>query len=213
VAIERALSRGRLAWFRPPHHPSLRSFLASGGYPALLLVGGAIALPLVLPVLPVERYLRYANAIGFEPPREEKGEHGELPQHYADMFGWPEMAAAVAAVYHELPQEDRRTCAIFTQNYGEAGAIDFFGRRHGLPRAISGHNNYWLWGPRGWTGEVVIIVGGELKDHRKALASVRQVATAGTRYSRPEEQDLPIFLGRGLRMPVDELWPQVKEFR
>jgi len=100
---------------------------------------------------------KYMKEIGAAPPQEEKGEKSVLPPNYADMFGWQEMVAAVARVYNRLPPEDRLRCAIYASNYGEAGAIDFYGKRYGLPKAISGHNNYWLWGPRGWTGEVVIL--------------------------------------------------------
>jgi hypothetical protein len=64
---------------------------------------------------------------------------------------------SVAQVYHHLRPEDEKRAAIFCQNYGEAGAIDFFGPKLGLPPAISGHQNYFLWGQRDWTGEVILV--------------------------------------------------------
>jgi DNA-binding helix-hairpin-helix protein with protein kinase domain len=79
--------------------------------------------PLALPILPVETFLRYQRALGISPPRTEVGHVGPLPQHFGDMFGWPEMVEQVARVYHALPVEDRQKAAIFAGNYGEAAAI------------------------------------------------------------------------------------------
>jgi len=72
------------------------------------------------------------------------------------------MAARVAAVYHALPPQDRARAVFYGENYGEAAAIDVFGRRLGLPPAISGHNQYFLWGPRGHDGSVMIIIGASM---------------------------------------------------
>src|SRR5215207_3234800 len=108
---------------------------------ALLVAGGALTAPLALPVLPVETLMRYQRALGLDAPRTEKLRLAELPQHYADMHGWEEMTAEVARVYNSLPAEERARCAVFARNYGEAGAIDFFGARHGLPKAIGKHQN------------------------------------------------------------------------
>ena len=121
---------------------------------------GALAAPLTLPILPVDVLIRYQKAIGFTPSAEEHQRLGVLPQYYADMFGWREMAEKVAAVYRSLPPRDRVRAVFFGNNYGEAAAIDVFGSRLGLPPALSGHNNYYLWGPRGHDGSVIIIVGG-----------------------------------------------------
>ena len=89
---------------------------------------------------------------------------GPLPQLFADQFGWEDMAAAVARVYNSLPADIRPRTAIFGQNYGQAGAIDLFGPKYGLPPAISGHQNYFLWGPRGYTGESMIVMAGRQED-------------------------------------------------
>jgi hypothetical protein len=128
------------------------------------------------------------------------------------MFGWPEMAEAVAKVYLKLTPEDQAKCGIYTQNYGEAGAIDFFGRQYGLPKAISGHNNYWIWGPREYTGEVLIIIGGGAADHAQVFDSVEQVQVFRHEYVMPYENNLPIYLCREPRVTIEEIWPQVKHY-
>ena len=118
----------------------------------------ALFAPIAVPILPPEKLVAYMKAIHFEPPRTETSHTAALPQHFADQFGWEEMVASVAQVYHHLRPEDQKRAAIYCQNYGEAGAIDFFGPKYGLPPAISGHQNYFLWGPRDYTGDVVLVL-------------------------------------------------------
>ena len=107
---------------------------------------GIVFAPMLLPVLPVETYIRYARALHMETPAIEKWKLGPLPQIYASEFGWPEMVETVAGVYQSLPADIRPRTAIFAQNFGQAGAIDLLGPRYGLPNAISGHQNYFLMG-------------------------------------------------------------------
>jgi 4-amino-4-deoxy-L-arabinose transferase-like glycosyltransferase len=178
---------------------------------ALLLVTGAILSPLAIPVLPPETYIRYAKALHLTQPAIETHRLGPLPQLFADQFGWEEMAQAVARVYNGLPPELRVRTAIFGQNYGQAGAIDLFGPRYGLPPAISGHQNYFLWGPRGYTGESVIVMAGREDDLRSRFSEVDTVARVSHPYSMPYEH-FDIFYCRGLRQPLSELWPQVKNW-
>ncbi len=79
--------------------------------------------------------------------RTNTGELGRLPQDFADMLGWEEQVEAVARVYRELPAGDRERAVIIGGNYGEAGAIDFFGPRYGLPGAVCPCGSYWFFGP------------------------------------------------------------------
>ena len=179
---------------------------------ALLVVGGLISAPLVLPVLPVETYIRYAKFLGQDPHSDERDRPGKLRQHYADMFGWKEMADTVAAVYAKLTPEEKSKCGIYADNYGEAGAIDFFGRKYGLPPAVSGHNSYWIWGPGKATGEVMIVIGGELEDHQPFYRECRQEATIRNEYARSFETDLGVFVCRQLKEPVAKVWPLTRQF-
>ncbi|MBI3586455.1 MAG: glycosyltransferase family 39 protein [Ignavibacteriales bacterium] len=175
-----------------------------------LIVGGAITAPFALPALPVEGFIRYSNALGIKPPQEERNRIGKLPQMYADMHGWEEMTAAVAEVYSKLSPEEQSKCAIYAQNYGEAGAIDFFGKKYNLPKAISGHNSYFLWGTRGYAGEILIIIGGNPEDHKKVYNEVTQVGSTYNEYAMPYENNRPIFLCRGLKTPLKDIWPSIK---
>jgi hypothetical protein len=177
-----------------------------------LAFAGAFVAPMGLPILPPEMLVRYGEAIGVQAPREERSRAAELPQHFADRFGWQNMAATVAQVYNALPAEERQKAAIVTANYGEAGAIDYFGPALGLPRAISGHNNYWLWGYRDTTGEILITLGLPQPALAELCTSVEQKATVVSSYAMPFETDLPVYVCRGLKISMDEAWKRLKRF-
>jgi dolichyl-phosphate-mannose-protein mannosyltransferase len=180
-------------------------------YPLLVCVVGAVFAPMLVPVLPVETYLRYQNALGFAPPKTEVGHVGPLPQHYGDRFGWPEMVQQVAAIYNSLPADERAKTGIYANNYGEAGAIDFFGPQYGLPKAISPHQSYYLWGPRDYTGEELILLQSKRADAERNCGSVEAVGTVGHPLAMGEEH-YTIFICRGLKQPLRDLWPRLKHW-
>ena len=198
--IGRAAAKRGFAWLKP------------AAFAWVLLLGAPIV-PLGLPLLPVERQVAYSAAIGIRPKAQERTAESDLPQVFADMFGWEEMVQRVARVYHELPAADREKCAIFTTNYGEAGAIDFFGPRYGLPPAISHHNNYWLWGPRSYTGEVMIMVGGSRNDTHDDFRSSVLADTTSCEHCMPYENRAPIWVCRGLPKPLAERWREIRHYR
>jgi hypothetical protein len=192
--------------------PKLRSRLRVTMFRAPVVMF-LVILPLFLPVLPIEKFVAFQKWIGIEPSRTEKNQIGVLlPQYYADEFGWQEMVEQVARVYHSLPPDQQAKTAIYTENYGEAGAIDFFGSRYGLPKAISAHQNYFLWGPRKYTGEIMILVGSnDIEEARGHFASVESAATLDNPYTMPHEKH-PILLARGLTSDLRELWPRLKNW-
>ena len=180
---------------------------------AWLAVGMAVPLPLVLPVLPLDALVRYQLHLRFEPKPTERSFVGTvLPQYYADEMPWQEQVAAVARVYHALSPDEQAKTAIFCDNYGQAAAIDFFGSHYGLPKAISGHQNYFLWGPRNYTGQTVILVGVPEADARKEFASVEVAASLDIPYAYAYETR-PILIGRGLQGNLQAIWPRVKNWR
>jgi hypothetical protein len=146
------------------------------------------------------------------PATEERHDVGPLSQQYADMFGWEEMTALVARAYQRLTPEERAHCRVFGQNYGEAGAIDVLGGRYGLPRALSGHNSYWLWGPGDWDGSVLIIIGGDREDNARFFEEIEVVGQVRAPYAMPYERGRDVSIGRRLRMPVVRAWPALKHF-
>jgi hypothetical protein len=176
----------------------------------MILLGVTLA-PMLLPVLPPEVYIPYATALHVEPPAIEKWKLGPLPQIYASQFGWEEMVATVAEVYNSLPPDVRPKTAIFAQNFGQAGAIDLFGPKYGLPKSISGHQNYFLWGPRDYTGETVIVMQGQQDQLEQVYASVEWRAHVSHPYSMPREH-FDVFYCRGLKGSLRQMWPMVKNW-
>lgn len=175
-----------------------------------LIVGGIVAAPLALPILPVDAAAAYAKFWDVDRVQVEVEPSGKLPQMYADMMGWPQQAETVAGVFQSLSPDDQSRVAILAKNYGQAGAIDYFGPSLGLPHAISGHNNYFLWGPQQYTGEVVIAVGMPLDTLRTLFDQIDLAATINYEYAIPEENNLPVYICRKPKMTLQEAWPRLK---
>ena len=179
--------------------------------PAVVLIFGAISAPLVIPILPVEKIQPYMQALGLKMTRTETHHGGPLPQHFGDEFGWPEMVAAVANVYNAMPAEERAKTGILAGNYGEAGAIDFFGPSLGLPKSISAHQNYYYWGPRQYTGESLILLQWDLEDAQDWCASVDRGPALDPTYAMSEEH-FTILVCHGLKKPLPQLWDRLKHW-
>jgi hypothetical protein len=198
VFIEKWMNRSRGPWLKP-------------AYAALLLPTGAVLAPSLLPILPVKTYIRYASTFNLDPPKIENRKLGMLPQLYADMFGWREMTSAVARQYQILPSNQRAATAIFAKDYGEAAALDWFGRDYGLPVAISPDLNYYDWGPRNYTGKSIILLGHNPLLEREC-STVQQVGSVQNIFAMPRE-NFPLLLCRNLKQPLANLWPQLKDWQ
>lgn len=199
VGFERVTScRPRIRWIRP-------------AYVALVLIIGAILAPLVCPILPPNTFLAYQKKLGITPPASEHQNNGPLPQYFADEFGWEPMVQQVARVYHSLTPEEQTKTAIFSNGWGEAAAVDFFGPKYGLPNAISKHNQYWLWGPRNYTGEIMIVLRSDGSGDRKHFQSVQDMGEVHEPYARRDEW-FHIWLCRGLKADLRQVWPRLKQY-
>jgi hypothetical protein len=181
------------------------------GYPALIALAGLLTLPFGVPVLSVNNFLKYADVFPYaHEVKTERDSTAPLPQNYADMFGWDTLATTVAHVYYALPEAERGSCAILAGNYGEAGALDYYGPALGLPKAIGGHNSYFYWGSRQYSGECVILFGEGSEEHKNYFSDVQQVATVPNPLGMPSEQNVAIYLCRKPKAPLAELWPHFK---
>lgn len=179
-------------------------------HPALLLIGGAVMLPVALPVLPPEGLVAYTKQLGIELTAQENAELGPLPQYHADMFGWEELTREVAKAYNSLTVEEKKRTVVFGQNYGEAGAVSVLGKKYGLPPAISSHNNYYLWGPGSQNLDIVIIIGGD--ENEKYFDSVVVSGVSDHPFAMPEERNRTIYIGRGFRYDITKVWGSLKNF-
>ena len=175
-----------------------------------LLVTMAVLLPIGVPILPPPAMARYARAIGASSAlRTNTGEMERLPQDYADMLGWEEQARAVARVYRSLPAPDRARTVLIGGNYGEAGALDLFGPRYGLPAVVSPTGSFWFFGPGTKPGEVVVTIGAGREDLVPLFDSVEAAGRVTSPWSVAEERDLTIYVARGPHRTLQEIWPSL----
>jgi len=201
VVIDDAIDRIRQPWIRS-------TFMVS------LLVGAASAAPLSMPILSVDHYIAYMKWYPAKPHANEYSHLGAvLPQHFADQFGWDEIVQGTLAAWNKIPPAERKDCGIFAQDYGQAGAIDFLGPKYGLPNALSGDRTYWLWGPRGYSGNCMIV----LNDTQEVLEThFEHVEYVGRTPANPYalEQQLTVFICHGFKHGTwADVWPKLKRWR
>lgn len=199
VGLER-WSEQRRQWVRP-------------AYLALVLLFGLLLAPLAMPILPPATYAQSYGALTFVGNSGAgQSNAGVFPQYLGDRFGWDTMTATVAQVYDALPPSEQAQACILTLNYGEAGALQTLGPADHLPPVISGHNNYYLWGPGKCSGQVVITVGYLTSDMTKSYNSVTQAATITCHYCQAEENDIPVLVCTHPKGTIRNAWPSVKHY-
>jgi hypothetical protein len=201
VVLETGISRPRLTWLKP-------------AIAIVLLASGIHLAPIVVPVLSPDRFLAYTHYLPFKlPVMEHAHARAALPQWYSDQFGWQEIVDETAIAWKQLSAEERTDCGIFAQDYGQAGAIDFLGRRYGLPRSLSGHQTWFLWGPGNYSGNCMIV----LDDRKEVLERLwNHVDYVGTSAANPYalEQQIAVFICRGKKFDSwSGLWPRLKRWR
>jgi hypothetical protein len=206
VVLESSLGRResgkpRLQWLKP-------------AVIVILLASGIHTLPIVVPVLSPEEFLTYKKYLPFKlPVMEHAHARARLPQWYADQFGWKEISDETVVAWNRVAPEQRQDCGIFAQDYGQAGAIDFFGRHQGLPGAMSGDRTYFLWGPHGYSGNCMIV----LDDRQSVLERYwDQVEFVGTSAASPYamEDQIDVFLCKSKKFDSwSNVWPHLKRWR
>lgn len=179
----------------------------------LLGTSGVLLAPHAIPILPPEALIRYQNVIGLKAPQQERAHAGVLPEHLGDRLGWNEMLAFLGDAYKRLDATDRTRCALFVSNYGEAGAVNHFGAKYGLPKAISGYMNYYLWGPGDATGEMMLFYWNDRTTLEQLFEQVTEVARFTHPYVMERQNNRPLYLCRKLKVPMAEAWPRLKMFK
>jgi hypothetical protein len=171
-----------------------------------VIIAGLLILPFARPTLSIKQFLNYQAALGLEPPSNEGQELNRgIPQFYADMHGWEDLAKNVSKVYQSLPEKERKTTLVYCSNYGKASAIEYYSKKYPLPKVICPHNSYWYWWPDTKEYTTVIIIGRNIEDHLHSLKVVEAVGVHQTKYAMPYENNLTIFIGRGLKRSLEEI--------
>ena len=195
VALERAT---RKAWARR-------------GALALVAASALPMAPLALPLLPIQSMLQWQARLGVVPQHLERKLYSDVPQHYADQFGWPERVAAVVEVVRRLTPEERAQAVVYTDNYGRAAALQLLGAGLDLP-VVCGHNQYYLWGVPGQP-VVVVALGGDITAYGSDFEQVSEVGRTPTLpEGMPFESDIPIFVLRRPRAPFTDLFSKCRHF-
>lgn len=186
VVFERSALRPRLAWVRP-------------AYVVLLALVGILLAPDVMPILP---------------PAAVVDAYGALEQPLSDRLGWDSLTQTVEQVYAGLPLEQRAQACVLTSNYGEAGALSQLSAPGRLPPIISGHNNYYLWGPGTCTGQVLILVGYPLADAQGTYTDVVLAATERCQDCVSFERNVPIVVASNPTTSINltQQWLLVKHY-
>ena len=171
---------------------------------ALLVIGGLSTAPYALPILPVAALPTYLRLLGMKEVRPETRAMGDVPQIFADMLAWEELVAEVARVYARLPPHERREAVLWGRDYGAAGAVDYFGRAYGLPSAVSGVQNYYLWGHGDRSGEPMIAIDFSAEDLAPWFEHVELAGVVECEYCMPDRRIQRIYVCHGLKLPLAE---------
>jgi len=195
------LACGAVQWQRwlDTRTPRLRraGWIASGA----LVACGAIVLRICLPLAPVNS-AHWNRIISF---------NGD----FVEEFGWPELAQETSRIWNALTPEEREHAGIWASNYGEAGALELYGPALGLPQPWSAVNSFWLRGPYGETPQTMIVLGADRADLDQPCTTVELVGHTGNAAGVSNEETRwhpDIFLCRGVRKPLEKLWPKLLEF-
>jgi hypothetical protein len=156
-----------------------------------VILSGLVSAVIALPVLPVH---------DAGPVIAMNGDVGET-------IGWPELARTMAGVYGRAQGQP----VIFTSNYGEAGALDRYGRALGLPAAYSGHNAFADWGPPPDRPGPVFVVGLDPPDLRAYFRGCRlEARVSNAAEIDNDERHAPIVLCSGTRGPWSRIWSNLR---
>lgn len=169
-----------------------------------------VAFPVALPVLGPAALERYTQRLGTQAAnRNNRGGTERLPQDFADMLTWKEQVDAVARVFRALPPDEQGRAVIVGDDYGEAGALDFYGPRLGLPPVVSAAGSYWFFGPGDRPGDVAIVLGGSREDLMRFFDDVRPAMRVLRPYGPEGEYDVTIWLCHRPKATIQAIWPSL----
>jgi 4-amino-4-deoxy-L-arabinose transferase-like glycosyltransferase len=191
----------------------VRNAFARAGYLAASVALSAIAAPTAMPILPPSDVAAYMQRLHLAQQQQEKSFAGTaLPQEFADELGWHDYVRQVGTAYASLAPDDRAQTAILVDNYGEAAALDVYGAPFGLPPALSGHNQYFVWGPGARSAQNLLRVQRNPERLHKHCDDVRVLGTTFSPFAMGYENGKSIAFCRNLKPSLATLWPDLKNY-
>jgi hypothetical protein len=166
------------------------------------LAGAAVvlsltSLPIVLPIVPVGS-VRHTPIVA-------------LNYDAGETIGWPAYVREIGAVYATVPPAQRASTIVLASNYGEAGAVDRFGRADGLPAAYGVHNGFWYWGPPPASATAAVAVGFDHGTLARVCGTLRLAGHLDNHVGvADDEQGAPVWVCSALRAPWPVLWPSLR---
>lgn len=128
----------------------------------LAILNGAIFLPIALPLFEPKKLAAFYKQTGMAEKmgllRWEDLQNHPLPQDFSDMLGWEEMASKVSKAYHSLSPQEQNNTLIFCNNYGMAGAVNYYRKKYNLPEAYSDNASFLYWLPqnKNWSNLILV---------------------------------------------------------
>jgi hypothetical protein len=177
----------------------------------VLIIGAIPSIPYATPILPIDNFIKYTQKLGDEVVIVNKyGRVENLTNDYADMFGWEEQVELLANIYYSLEKEEQENCILWADNYGEAGAINFFGKKRGLPKPVCAHASFYLWGPGDRSGNIAITIGIDQDVLERYYEDISLIEIVKHNYAIDYEHEIPIYLCRYPIGSFRERWGEHK---
>lgn len=177
---------------------------------AAIVIAGVVTFPMGAPVLGPEPMMRYTSALGIATVTQtNRGEQIDLPQDYADMLGWERLADTVSHVYMALPAVERAQAVVLADNYGRAGALEYYAQWTELPDVVSAAGSYWFFGPGERAARVIIVVG-DGDDLPTSCGSVTRAAVIEDALLVPEERRVEVHICRGPVQTLQDAWASLR---
>ncbi|WP_339840153.1 glycosyltransferase family 39 protein [uncultured Maribacter sp.] len=171
---------------------------------AIVLLPSIYFVPEATPILPIDKYVKYAHL------KEQNG-RVELKGDYADMFGWEEQVQLVDSVYQTLSPKEKNNCVLWAENYGEAGALTILGKKYNLPNTISRHGSFWTWGYGNKDADVWISLGNEKSSVEHVFEEVKLIKIITNKYAIGEENGIPLYICRKPKIDIEKWWKEYEK--
>ncbi len=162
---------------------------------------GIFSMPLIMPLAKPETLVKYYEKTGLNKTGSFKWEDQQmhpLPQDFADMMGWKEMALKAGTVYNSIPPDERAKTFVYCRGYFSAGALNYYRKEAGLPEVYSDNASFLFWMPDKYDIKNLILVGHTMPDSNDIVFQQFE------KVSIKDSIDMPLFRENGMKIILFE---------